>query len=176
MYILSLHLVRPAVNFLAFNIKRLYIFLFVLLLLSSCASHSSFDSYYNEHKRDARVAITFPKWVGMAFVPPDEKPLVKEIASGIRKIRIIYDEGTNPAAASLDNFLVEYHYDPYLYIKEDGGSIQVYAKGQEPYIHDFVISSHQDGETLILALSGKMNIRDFNRMLEDEILIKDSEE
>ena len=136
-------------------------------IFPSCTSRSTFTQFYNEHKRDCRLAVTFPRWAGMAFVPKDEKPVVSDMTRGIKRVRLLYEKDQALMKGQLSSFLETHEYSPYLYVRDDGTNLRLFALEDSDHIHEIIFEAEQEGEVIVLALEGKMPKNHFSRIVKE---------
>ena len=137
--------------------------------MASCASHKPFDSFYNDHKKEVKLAVTVPKYIANVFIPKEEKPTVRRFTKGMKRIKVLVDEeyGTQ-LTRDFDSFIKAEGYNPYLYINTKGERIQLLVSEDENSINEVVIRSESEDMTVILALQGQMQKDRFESLLSED--------
>ncbi len=141
-------------------------FLFVFYLTLSSCSKSTFQSYYNQEKEDARIAMAFPKFFAMIAIPDDAREEVKYFTKGMKRIRLLYFENERRPKPDFTAFAEQGAYVPYIVAKQDGSRINVYSKEDEDHIREIVLDVQAEDEGFTVALIGKMDKRTFAKALE----------
>ncbi|MEL6390087.1 MAG: DUF4252 domain-containing protein [Bacteroidota bacterium] len=135
-----------------------YIALIVALALQvTCVTKSDFSKLYHEHKNEADLALTLPKWMAMIAVPSDAKEDIKSLTEGMKRIRVLYN---NESALSVKQEFATLgsndSYVPYAKVSSDGTKLDILALEDGEIIRELLIYIAEDDATTLLALQGKM--------------------
>ncbi len=146
---------------------RLIFMLTALLQISSCASKYTFQSFYNEEKKDADFALAFPKYMAMIAIPKESKEEVRFFTEGMKRIRVLYNEHEDhKLLSSFQEFAREKEYVPYIVIKQDGSKINLFTREDDHHIKEIIIDVTSSEETVIVALMGKMKKSAFQQAMQ----------
>ena len=136
------------------------------LLMISCSS-STFQSFYNTEKEDARIAMAFPKYFAMVAIPDDAKDEIKYFTKGMKKVRLLFfDEKRMKHKPFFSEFADRLGYTPYIIAKDNGAQIFVYALEDQTIIKEIVLDINSNKEGFVVALIGKMDKQTFAQALD----------
>ena len=147
------------------SLKKISLLVLLCLFLTSC-SKFTFQSFYNQEKKDARLAMAFPKFFAMIAIPDDAKEEVKYFTKGMKRVRLLYFEEDRSPKPDFTSFAEQGTYIPYIVAKQDGSKINVYSKEDEKHIREIVLDVQSEDEGFIIALLGKMDKKTFAAALE----------
>lgn len=139
--------------------KKIVLFAFTVLLLTSCSSNKgNYQQFYNNHVDEADFALGFPKWAVMPFIDKEDKEMVKELSEGMRRIRLLYNEDSSDKSiqAAFQDYAKEHDYLNHLYIKSSDEKIDLFTKEDEDSVREIVLSVNSDGDNILIAILGKM--------------------
>ncbi len=139
-------------------------------LILGCSSNHRFTGFYNDHKREARLALAVPKFMVNIFIPKEDRDVVKRLTKGMKKIKVLYEHRTADALSrDLDLFIGSQEYATYFLYKDDGSRLALHAFEDEEEIHEIIMKLDANDEIVIVTLQGKMDLQDFNRALENTV-------
>ena len=138
----------------------------ILIFFGISCAPSTFQSFYNQEKDDARIAMAFPKYFAMIAIPDDAKEEVKYFTKGMKRVRLLYFEEDSKAKPDFSSFATSESYVPYLIVKQDGSKINVFTREDQEFIREIVLDVQSDEEGFIVALLGKMDKSTFAEALE----------
>lgn len=130
--------------------------------MSSCSSNKGFQNFYNDHKNEANLALSFPKWIAIPFINEEEREVVKSLSKGMKRIRFIYNEEEN-ISDQFSVYSTAYGYDKFFYTKSGEEAIELYALQDNDSIKEIVLSLGSEEEAVIIAILGKMSKDKFNK-------------
>ncbi len=104
----------------------------------------------------------------MIAIPNEDKQEIKPFLKGIKKVRFLYNEADQSTAiSSFEVFSKDKNYTPYMYVKEDGNQVNVFAKEKENHIREIVLDFKSEDDVVTLALIGKMKMETFQKALSE---------
>ena len=134
-----------------------YLLLVLLFIASSCSRKTvGYDQFFKDYREDATLALGVPKWATLPFINREDRKAVKELAKGMKSIRLLYDE----KLAIHDKFK-EYVNDPvyahHLYIKDTGDEIDMYTRTENGDLREIVLSVLSEDGVALIAIRGKVD-------------------
>jgi hypothetical protein len=143
--------------------KNLITFFLCLCLCLSCASRKDhYPAFYNDHTREADLAIGFPKWLVMGFIDKKDREMVKQLSKGMNKIRLLYQDNSDQQIhTEFKTFAKANDYKSYLYLKDGEEQITLYTKEDDRNIKEIILSVGSEDESILIAILGKMPISQF---------------
>lgn len=147
--------------------KKPLIYIIPFFILLSCAGpKNSFERYYNQEIDNAKVALSFPKWLPMAFIPKQDKKEVKYFTEGMRKFKIlVYDQKQTKSIESFSDFAKNKNFEKYFEVKKGKDLVNIYSKENEEEFKEIVLEFRSDEEHVVIGVLGNMNKAKFYEAL-----------
>ena len=149
-----------------------YLIIFVTaLLLSSCATKSSFNSFYTENSADCDFSISTSAFFGNLFIPKDE---VKEYSNLFKKVKhykvMISSKEATGLDKKFDRFISRKNYNTLLKINSKGDQVQLYFLEENQIIKEVILKVKSDSDLVLLGLKTNITEKDFSKIVEDSDL------
>ena len=107
--------------------KNSFLILVTAFLLTSCASKSSFNSFYAEHKAECDFSISTPAFFANIFIPKDDVEEYNDLFKKVKHYKVMIFENEK---ASLDKqfnrFIKRKKYASIFKVKNNGDQVQLY--------------------------------------------------
>ena len=71
------------------TMKKIFVFVSAVLLLSSCATNTSFNSFYQSHQEDSDFSLGLNSSLIASFLPDDDFEDVKPLLKKAKHVRIL---------------------------------------------------------------------------------------
>jgi len=151
--------------------KNKILLIVTVILLTSCASKSSFTSFYVENKESSNFSISTPAFFANLFIPKDD---VKEYEDLFKKVRhyklMIFSKGSMSLDKKFDRFIKQKNYISIFRINQNGDKVQFYLLKNKNRIREIVMKIKNDGSLTLLGLKTNILERDFNSATEKSIV------
>lgn len=146
-----------------------YIVIFIVaILFTSCATKSSFNSFYEENKKQSDFSISSPAFFANLFIPKDD---IKEYEDLFKKVRHYKVLIFSDASASLDDkferFIKAKKYTSIFRISQNGDKIQFYFLSKKAVIKEMILKVNSDSDFVLVGLKTNLLESDFNRIIEN---------
>ncbi|AMC11525.1 hypothetical protein Lupro_09715 [Lutibacter profundi] len=133
--------------------KNSILLLTILILVTSCASKSSFNSFYVENRENSNFSISTPAFFTNLFIPKDD---VKEFEDLFKKVRhyklMIFSEDSTSLDEKFDRFIKRKNYISFFRINKNRDKVQFYLLKNKNKIKEIVIKIKSDGSLTLLGL------------------------
>jgi len=148
--------------------KNSFLILATALVLTSCASKSSFNSFYDENKSASDFSISTPAFIANLFIPKDD---VKEYEDLFKKVKhykvMIFSNGAISLDRKFERFIKQKNYETILSINDNGDKVQIYFLQHKNAIKEIVLKVKSDNDFVVLGLKTNILNDDFNKILEN---------
>lgn len=145
--------------------KNSFLILAVALVLTSCASKSSFNSFYEENKAECEFSISSPAFIANLFIPKDD---VREYADLFKKVKhykvMIFSDGSTSLDKKFERFIKQKHYETIFSIKQNGEKVQLYFLQDKNAIKEIVLKVKSEEDFVVLGLKTNISEADFNKI------------
>ena len=151
--------------------KNSFLILVTALLLTSCASKSSFNSFYAEHKDECDFSISTPAFFADIFIPKDDVEEYKDLFKKVKHYKVmIFENEKSSLDKQFDRFIKRKKYASIFKVKNNGDQVQLYFLENKNTIKEIVLKIKSDKDFVVLGLKTNISENDFNKLMEDSDL------
>ncbi len=148
--------------------KNIIAILIISLFLISCATKSSFNSFYEENKKDSDFSISSPAFIANLFIPKED---IKEYEDLFKKVKhykvMIFSDNSTSLDNKFDRFVTSNDYASILRISQNGEKIEFYFLKKGDVIKEMILKVKSDSDFVLLGLRTNISENDFNAILEN---------
>lgn len=145
--------------------KNSFLILAAALVLTSCASKTSFNSFYEENKAESEFSISSPAFITNLFIPKDD---VREYEDLFKKVKyykvMIFSEGSASLDRKFEQFIKQKNYETIFSIKQQGEKVQLYFLQDKNAIKEIVLKVKSEEDFVVLGLKTNISEADFNKI------------
>jgi len=140
----------------------------VYLSISSCAPKSGMLGLYNEHKRDADLALAIPRWMAKTVLPREVKEDIAPLIDGMKHIRFLYNESDsdNDFTEDFKQLSKDTEYTPYATVSSNDTNISILSKEKNGLISELILTGSSDDMNFLMGVTGRINKQEFLESLE----------
>jgi hypothetical protein len=147
--------------------KRILVVCVAALLLASCATRTSFNSFYKEHKNKAAVTVSTPSFIANMLIPKDEISDYEALFAGVRHYRImIFSEPDRSMEQSFDRFINRNRYDELFRVNSKGNNVGFFFLKQDAMINEMIMRVADGDSYVLIGLKTRLNEQEFNAIME----------
>ncbi|GGK40035.1 MULTISPECIES: DUF4252 domain-containing protein [Flavobacteriaceae] len=147
--------------------KNSFLILVTALLLISCASKSSFNSFYAEHKDECDFSISTPAFFANIFIPKDDVEEYKDLFRKVKHYKVMIFENKKASLdKQFDRFIKRKKYASIFKVKSNGDQVKLYFLENKNTIKEIVLKIKSDKDFVVLGLKTNILQDDFNKIME----------
>lgn len=140
----------------------------VTVFLTSCATKSSFHSFYQENKMESDFSISSPAFIANIFIPKEDIKEYEDLFSKVRHYKImIFSESATTLDKKFNRFIKSKNYTSVLRINQNGDKIQFYFLKKGDIIKEMILKVKSDNDFVLLGLKTNISEYDFNTIVEN---------
>jgi len=148
--------------------KNSFLILIMALVLTSCASKSSFNSFYTENKKECEFSISSSAFIANLFIPKDDVGEYKELFKKVKHYKVmIFSDASISLDRKFERFIKQKNYETIFSINQHGDKVQLYFLQHKNAIKEIVLKVKSDNEFLVLGLKTDILESDFNKIIEN---------
>lgn len=141
---------------------------FAALIISSCATKSSFHSFYKENKKETAFSISSPAFFANMFIPREDVKDYEELFKKVRHYKVmIFSDSSSSIDKKFNNFIKAKNYTSIIRINEDRDKIQCYFLKKGAVIKEMILKVKNENEYVLLGLKTNISENDLNTMVEN---------
>jgi hypothetical protein len=148
--------------------KKYFAIIIVTLLLTSCATKSSFHSFYKENKRESDFSISSPAFIANLFIPKEDVKKYEALFKNVRHYKVmIFSESSITLDKKFNRFINSKNYTSIFRISQNGEKIQFYFLKKGDLIREMILKVKNDSDFVLLGLKTNISENDFNLIVEN---------
>ncbi len=146
--------------------KNRILILAVALILSSCATKSSFHTFYQENKQESDFSISISAFIGNMFIPKKD---LGEYKSLLRKAKnydlMVFSDSEAILDKKLNKFIKRKKYSTIFRVAENGDKVQLYFLKDNNMIKEILLKVKSENDYVLIGAKTKILEEDLNRII-----------
>jgi len=145
--------------------KNSFLILAAALVLTSCASKSSFNSFYEENKAECEFSISSPAFIANLFIPKDDVREYEDLFKKVKHYKVmIFSDGSASLDKKFERFIKQKNYEAIFSINQHKEKVQLYFLQDKNVIKEIVLKIKSDNDFVVLGLKTNISEADFNKI------------
>lgn len=145
--------------------KNSFLVLATAFMLTSCASKSSFNSFYEENKAECEFSISSPAFIANLFIPKDDVREYEDLFKKVKHYKVmIFSDGSTSLDRKFERFIKQKNYETIFSIKQNGEKVQLYFLQDKNAIKEIVLKVKSEEDFVVLGLKTNISEADFNKI------------
>ena len=150
------------------DIMKKILLLFAVVLLSSCATHTSFNDFYQSNQKDSDFSFGMNASFIRGFLDDDDYEDIKPLIKKAKHIRIlVFSENSEQMNTKFDRFIKRSQFEDIIKIKDNNDKIKIFALEKEDHIKEIVLEIASGDDLVLLGLKTNLTQKDIDRLLSD---------
>ena len=147
--------------------KKIFLALFAIVLLSSCATNTSFNSFYQEHQGDSDFSMGLSSSLVASFLPDEDIEDIKPLLKKAKHVRIlVFSEDAADKTEQFDKFINRSKFDKLVKVKDDGDNIAFFTLEDKKKIKEVVLEISSEDDLVLLGLKTNLTHDDLEGILQ----------
>ncbi len=146
--------------------KKIILILSVVFL-SSCATRTSFNSFYQKNQKDADFSLGLNASLIKPFLSGEDYEDVKPILKKAKHIRIlVFSENAERKSDKFNTFIKKSDFEKIIKIKDDDDKIAFFTLEDKNKIKEVVLEIYSDDDLVLLGLKTNLTQKDIDKLLD----------
>ena len=142
--------------------------LLAIVLLSSCATHTSFNDFYQSNQKESDFSFGMNASFIRSFLSDEDFEDIKPLLKKAKHVRIlVFSENTEQMNSKFDKFIKRSQFEDVIKIKDNGDKIKIFVLEKDDRIKEIVLEVASDGDLVLLGLKTNITQKDIDRLLSD---------
>ncbi len=138
-----------------------------VLLLSSCATNTSFNSFYQDHQQDSDFSLGLNSSLIASFLPDEDMEDIKPLLKKAKHVRIlVFSEEASDKSRQFDKFINRSKFDKVIKVKDDGDNIAFFTLEDKKKIKEVVLEISSEDDLVLLGLKTNLTHEDLDNILQ----------
>lgn len=144
------------------------ILLFAVVILSSCATHTTFHTFYKENNQDSELAIGLNSSLINSFLPDEDFEEVKHLLKKAKHYRImVFSENSIQMDKKFNKFINHSKFDKLVKVKDNSDHLSLYTLEENDKIKEIVVQIFDGDDLILLGLKTNLDQEDLVNLLDD---------
>ena len=140
----------------------------VVVLLSSCATNTSFNTFYQKNQKEADFSLGLNAALIRSFLPDEDIEDIKPLLKKAKHIRIlVFSENAEQIGLKFDKFIKRSTFEDIIKLKEDSDKIKLFTLENKNRIKEIVLEIASDGDLVLLGLKTNLTPEDISQVLNE---------
>ncbi|WP_298363952.1 DUF4252 domain-containing protein [uncultured Lutibacter sp.] len=147
--------------------KKYFLIIVGALLLTSCASKSSFHSFYNENRNDSDFSLSTPAFFANIFIPKQDIREYEDLFKKVKHYKVmVFSDKVTSLDRKFDRFIRNKKYTSIFRVNDSGSSVQFYFLENKSTIKEMVLKIKSDDSYVLLGLKTNITFGDFETIID----------
>ena len=147
--------------------KKLMFAAMAVLMLNSCATNTSFNSFYQDHQKDSDFSLGLNSSLIASFLPDEDMEDIKPLLKKAKHVRIlVFSEEASDKSRQFDKFINRSKFDKVIKVKDDGDNIAFFTLEDKKKIKEVVLEISSDDDLVLLGLKTNLTHDDLDNILQ----------
>lgn len=145
--------------------KKILVLLVSVVVLSSCATHSNFHTFYKNNKQNADFSINTSGFVGNAFIPKEDLGEYKKLLRKVRNYKVMVSDSDKNLATNFDRFIRNSDFSTLVKAKDNGDEVRLYFLKENNFINELIIKVKSDDDVVLVGVKTKITEEEFENII-----------
>jgi len=146
--------------------KQIFYILAVAFLLSSCASSTSFNSFYQENKKTSELSISSPAFLVKMFINKGDLQEFRPLFKKVKHFKVLaFESNEKQVNKKFRKFVNKRNYETLFKVTDNGTNVQLYTSNKKDKIKEIVLQVKDGSSYYLIGLKTNITENDFDKML-----------
>lgn len=142
------------------------ILLLIIVVASSCASHTSFNTFYKDHQEDSDFSFGLSSSLVASFLSDDDAEDIKPLLKKAKHVRIlVFTEQAEDKTAAFQKFINRSKFEKMVKIKDDEDQVAFFTLEKEDRIREIALEISSGDELVLLGLKTNLSQKDLEALV-----------
>jgi hypothetical protein len=143
------------------------ILLLIIVLASSCATHTSFNTFYKNHQEDSDFSFGLSSSLIASFLPDEDMEEIKPLLKKAKHVRIlVFSENAEEKTEKFQKFISRSKFEKVVKIKDDNDQLAFFTLEKKTQIKEIVLEISSGDELVLLGLKTNLSQEDLENILQ----------
>ena len=141
--------------------------LLAIVFLSSCASNTSFNTFYQDNQEDSEFSLGLSSSLITAFLPDEDIEDIKPLLKKAKHVRIlVFSENAQNKTDKFNKFINKSKFEKMIKVKEDDDNVAIFTLENKNRIREVVVEVSTGDELVLLGLKTNLTNEDLEGLLQ----------
>ena len=145
--------------------KKLLLLL-IVVLASSCASNTSFNTFYKDHQEDSDFSLGLSSSLVASFLSDEDAEDIKPLLKKAKHVRIlVFTEQAEDKTAAFHKFINRSKFEKMVKIKDDEDQLAFFTLEKEDRIREIALEISSGDDLILLGLKTNLTQSDLEALV-----------
>ena len=141
-----------------------------VLMLSSCAINTSFNSFYQNHEDDSEFSFGLSSSLIANFLPDEDLEDLKPLLKKAKHIRIlVFSEYAADKSDKFNSFIKRSKFEKMVKVKNDDDKLAFYTLEKKNRIKEVVLEISSGDDLVLIGLKTNLSREDLDKIVGSEL-------
>ena len=147
--------------------KKLMFILASCMLISSCATNTSFNSFYQDHQKDSDFSFGLNSSLVASLLPDEDLQEIKPLLKKAKHVRVlIFSEEYDRKSDQFNRFIERSKFEKVVKVKDDEDGIAFFTLEDKDRIKEMVLEISTGDELVLVGLKTNMTQNQLNEIIQ----------
>ncbi len=142
------------------------ILLLIVVFASSCASHTSFNTFYKDHQEDSDFSFGLSSSLVASFLSDEDAEDIKPLLKKAKHVRIlVFTEQAEDKTVAFQKFINRSKFEKMVKIKDDDDQLAFFTLEKEDRIREIALEISSGDELVLLGLKTNLSQTDLEDLV-----------
>lgn len=138
----------------------------IVVVASSCASHTSFNTFYQDHQEDSDFSFGLSSSLVASFLSDEDAEDIKPLLKKAKHVRIlVFTEQAEDKTAEFQKFINRSKFEKMVKIKDDEDQLAFFTLEKEDRIREIALEISSGDELVLLGLKTNLSQADLEALV-----------
>lgn len=143
------------------------ILLFALVFATSCATNTTFNTFYKNHQEDSDFSFGLSSALIANFLPDEDLEDIKPLLKKAKHIRIlVFSEQAQDKTAKFNKFINRSKFEKVVKLKEDDDQLAFFTLEKKDRIKEVVLEISSGDDLVLIGLKTNITQQDLEKLVQ----------
>lgn len=143
------------------------ILLFTLVFATSCATNTTFNTFYKNHQEDSDFSFGLSSALIANFLPDEDVEDIKPLLKKAKHIRIlVFSEQAPDKTAKFNKFINRSKFEKVVKLKEDDDQLAFFTLEKKDRIKEVVLEISSGDDLVLIGLKTNISQEDLEKLVQ----------
>ena len=146
------------------------ILVLVVVLFTSCAANTSFNSFYQDHERDSEFSFGLSSSLIASFLPDEDIQDLKPLLKKAKHIRIlVFSEYAEDKTEQFDAFINRSKFERMIKLKSKNDRVSFFTLQKRDNIKEIVLEVSSSSNLVLIGLKTNLSREELEKIIDSDV-------
>lgn len=141
-----------------------------VLLFTSCAINTSFNSFYQDHERDSEFSFGLSSSLIATFLPAEDIEELKPLLKKAKHIRIlVFSEYAQDKTEQFDKFIDRSKFERMIKVKGKNERVSFFTLQRRDKVKEIVLEVSSSNNLVLIGLKTNLSRQELDKIIDPDI-------